>query len=94
MDHTIDHTFESANRVYDVMGICPTIPTGVGGGHIPKILEKINWMKEIKNKKDYLNLILDDFYICKERLKVYKDVCPTILSERYGLKVVVVYEWR
>ena len=38
----------------------------------------------------YLNLILDDFYICKERLKVYKDVCPTLLSERSGLKVVVV----
>ena len=44
--------------------------------------------KENENKKDYLNLILDDFYICKERLKVYKDVCPTILSERYGLKVI------
>ena len=44
--------------------------------------------KENENKKNYLNLILDDFYICKERLKVYKDVCPTILSERYGLKVI------
>ena len=43
-----------------------------------------------KRKSDgkYLNLILDDFYICKERLKVYKDICPTILSERYGLKVI------
>ena len=43
-----------------------------------------------KGKSDgkYLNLIIDDFYICKERLKVYKDVCPTILSERYGLKVI------
>ena len=48
--------------------------------------------KETEKTKNYLNLILDDFYICKERLKVYKDVCPTILSERYGLKVVVVYE--
>ena len=47
--------------------------------------------KETKNKKNYLNLILDDFYICKERLKVYEDVCPTILSERYGLKIVVIY---
>jgi len=44
--------------------------------------------KETENKKNYLNLILDDFYICKERLKVYKDICPTILSERYGLKVI------
>ena len=38
MDHTIDNTFESANRVYDVMGICPTIPTCTGGGIQPKIL--------------------------------------------------------
>lgn len=48
--------------------------------------------KETENKKNYLNLILDDFYICKERLKVYKDICPTLLSERSGLKVVMVYE--
>lgn len=39
MDNTIDHTFESANRVYEVQGVCPTLPTGTGGGHIPKILE-------------------------------------------------------
>ena len=38
MDNTIDHTFESANRVYDVEGIAPTIPTCCGGGHQPKIL--------------------------------------------------------
>ena len=40
----------------------------------------------------YLNLILDDFYICKGNLKVYKDICPTLLSEREGLKVVMIYE--
>jgi len=39
MDNTIDHTFESANRVYDKEMICPTIPTGCGGGHTPKIIE-------------------------------------------------------
>lgn len=27
MNHTIDHTFESANRVYDVNGIAPTCTT-------------------------------------------------------------------
>ena len=32
MDHTIDHTFESANRVYDSEGISPTLPTSCGGG--------------------------------------------------------------
>ena len=31
MDHTIDNTFESANRVYDIDGIAPTIPCCSGG---------------------------------------------------------------
>lgn len=39
MDNTIDHTFESANRVYGVEGVSPTIPTCGGGGIQPKILE-------------------------------------------------------
>ena len=39
MDNTKDHTFESANRIYDVNGLSPTIPTGCGGGHTPKIIE-------------------------------------------------------
>ena len=32
MDHTIDHTYESANRIYSQFGLCPTIPTSSGGG--------------------------------------------------------------
>ena len=39
MDNTIDHTFESANRVYDVCGVAPTMNTCGGGGLQPKILE-------------------------------------------------------
>ena len=39
MDNLIDHTFESANRIYDINGIAPTIPTCGGGGIQPKILE-------------------------------------------------------
>ena len=39
MDHTMDHTFESANRVYGTEGICPTLPTQCGGGHMPKIVD-------------------------------------------------------
>lgn len=39
MDNTIDHTFESANRVYDKNGLCPTIPTCAGGGIQPKVIE-------------------------------------------------------
>ena len=29
--------FESALRVYDPKGVAPTIPTGAGGGHIPRL---------------------------------------------------------
>lgn len=39
MDNTIDHTFESANRVYDVSGVEPAMNTCGGGGLQPKILE-------------------------------------------------------
>ena len=38
MDNTIDSTFESANRIYDINGLSPTIPTCSGGGIQPKIL--------------------------------------------------------
>ena len=38
MDNTIDHTFESANRIYSKWGVCPTIPTCAGGNIQPKIL--------------------------------------------------------
>ena len=40
MDNTIDHTFESANRVYDKDQLCPTIPTCGGGGIQPKVIEE------------------------------------------------------
>lgn len=39
MDNTIDNTFESANSVYDVEGVAPTMNTCGGGGLQPKILE-------------------------------------------------------
>ena len=47
MDNTADHTFESANRVYDKDGLCPTIPTGTGGGHLPKILTRQQDKREL-----------------------------------------------
>jgi len=40
MDNTLDHTFESANRVYDKNQLCPTIPTCAGGGIQPKVIEE------------------------------------------------------
>ena len=53
MDNTIDHTHESANRVYGTDGIAPTIPTCGGGGIQPKILEVevIGGMGEMKSNK-------------------------------------------
>ena len=44
MDNTVDHTFESANRVYSSNALAPTIPTNCGGGHLPKII-----VKDMKN---------------------------------------------
>lgn len=41
MDNTIDHTFESANRVYDKEGLSPTINTCGGGDRQPKIVEPV-----------------------------------------------------
>jgi DNA (cytosine-5)-methyltransferase 1 len=39
MDNTVDHTLESANRVYGSDGIAPTVPTCGGGNIQPKVLE-------------------------------------------------------
>ena len=38
MDNSQDHTFESANRVYDSDGLAPTLNTCGGGGLQPKIV--------------------------------------------------------
>lgn len=35
MDNSQDHTFESANRVYDANGVCPALDT-CGGGNLHK----------------------------------------------------------
>ena len=50
MDNTIDHTFESANRVYSRFGACPTIPTCRGGGIQPKIEVEIMSEKKLVYK--------------------------------------------
>ena len=51
MDNTIDHTFESANRVYDKNQLCPTIPTCAGGGIQPKIIEKTKCVGGLSTNK-------------------------------------------
>lgn len=50
MDHTIDNTHESTNRVYSQYGLCPTISTCTGGNIQPKILEGEENMSERQNK--------------------------------------------
>lgn len=51
MDNTIDHTFESANRVYDVEGVSPTINTCGGGGLQPKILEDAQAIRMVRTEE-------------------------------------------
>lgn len=56
MDNTIDNTFESADRVYGIEGVAPTMNTCGGGGLQPKILEKQDscyaWQKSRQNPSD------------------------------------------
>lgn len=51
MDHTMDNTFESANRVYDKDGLCPTIPTCTGGNIQPKVIEETKCVGGLSDKK-------------------------------------------
>jgi DNA (cytosine-5)-methyltransferase 1 len=51
MDNTIDHTFESANRVYDKNNLCPTIPTCAGGGIQPKVIEETKCVGGLSTNK-------------------------------------------
>ena len=50
MDWTMDHTFESANRVYDKDGLCPTLPTCAGGNIQPKVIEVLRETETGKNR--------------------------------------------
>ena len=50
MDWTMDHTFESANRVYDKNGLCPTLNTCSGGGLEPKVIQRLYETKTGKNR--------------------------------------------
>jgi len=51
MDNTIDHTFESANRVYDKNCLYPTIPTCAGGNIQPKIIEETHCVGGLAEEK-------------------------------------------
>ena len=51
MDNTLDHTFESANRVYDKNQLCPTIPTCAGGNIQPKVIEETRCVGGLNDKQ-------------------------------------------
>ena len=60
MDHTMDHTFESANRVYGTDGIAPTLPTCGGGNIEPKILECVAMRGRGENNEQQLEVRSDN----------------------------------
>ena len=50
MDHTLDNTLESANRIYSKDGICPTIPTCAGGNIQPKIIDELKTIVAMRGR--------------------------------------------
>lgn len=78
MDHTIDHTLESANRVYGKGGCCPTIPTGTGGGIMPKVMDICicHQVGRDKNNPSYRGKANENF---KQRLEPRMDGCSNTL---------------
>ena len=91
MDWTMDHTHESANRVYGVNGVAPTLPTCCGGGHQPKILEVSKMTVKVKqaDKQGYAECevpgVADLSYTTSKtrRGRVIKggQICPTLTTE-------------
>lgn len=86
MDHTINHTFESANRVYDTEGVSLTINTCGGGGLQPKIIDTVK-IKQATNK-GYIECkvggVADLSYPSSKsrrgRVQSGGEVCPTLLA--------------
>lgn len=72
MDNTIDHTFESANRVYGTNGVSPTINTCSGGGLEPKVLEVRVIGNAQENPHQSGNIYSD------------KGISPTIMAHTHG----------
>lgn len=85
MDHTMDNTHESANRVYSKDGICPTIPTCAGGNIQPKIIDD--------TEEKHQSVIIDDIYK-NRKARVYKGVGPTLRSQNNELKTIVAMRGR
>lgn len=77
VDNTIDHTFVSANRVYDAEGVAPTMNTCGGGGLQRKILEE-----QIPCK---LNKVSEGHFVSLDNAKICDINTPTAstLTSRY-----------
>ena len=86
MDNTIDHTFESANRVYDVGGVSPTINTCGGGGLQPKILEDAQAIRMVRTeegkvlRKDYESGIIHHGFNEHREMELREDGVSNTLS--------------
>lgn len=75
MDNTLDHTFESANRIYDKNGLSPTINTCDGDGLQPKVIDKPKQLGFMDNGtgKHQSNTVYDE-----------KGICPNITTIEGG----------
>ena len=89
MDNTIDHTFESANRVYDKNGLSPTINCCGGGGLQPKIIDDTYANRQPRVYEDYSPALRSE----REGLKtIEQDICriePQLvggMGEKWGNK--------
>ena len=80
MDHTLDNTFESANRVYDTESLSPALNTCGGGGLQPKILE-VQVLGGIGDKMSNNGTQ----YYQQDRVYNAETVCPALNSQGENL---------
>lgn len=96
MDNTMDHTFESANRVYGTEGICPTLPTCGGGNIQPKIVNVVNVRQATKEGTipcevgGVADLNYPDSKTRRGRVQGNGQICPTLTT---GNIPSVLEEW-
>ena len=96
MDNTIDHTFESANRVYDKSGLCPTIPTCAGGNIQPKIIEsKIKKVGQISSEGSQCGTVVADNGLAPTLSAVTHGYANAHVCTRYRIRKLTPREvWR
>lgn len=98
MDNKIDHTFESANRIYDSKYCCPTIPTICGGSSTKgdkEMEEKFIGIRQA-TKDGFLKMeiggVADLLYPSSKsrrgRIQGEGKICPTIATSNGMCKVM------